>query len=83
MVTLFLPGNSLVFATEALAAIGSLKLFTLLFTLFFAAIAGDAVKYYVGQLLRNNVASRDNSGLFNRSILIAHTYSLKNMERKQ
>lgn len=69
LVTFFLPGDSLVFATGALATTGSLNLFTLLFILFFAAIAGDTVNYQVGQLLRNNVASYDNIRFIKREHL--------------
>ncbi len=69
VVTLFLPGDSLVFATGALTATGSLNLFTLLFILFFAAIAGDTVNYQVCQLLRNNLASHDNIRFIKREHL--------------
>jgi membrane-associated protein len=60
VVTLFLPRDSLIFATGALAANGSLNLSTILIILFIAAIAGDTVNYQVGHLLRNKVTSHEN-----------------------
>ena len=60
VVTPFLPGDSLIFATGALAASGSLKLSTVLIILCIAAIAGDTVNYQVGHLLRNKVTSHEN-----------------------
>lgn len=60
VITPFLPGDSLIFATGALAAIGSFNLFTILVVLCLAAIAGDTVNYQIGHLLRDRVASREN-----------------------
>lgn len=60
VVTPFLPGDSLLFATGALAATGSLNLSTLLIVLCLAAIAGDTVNYQIGHLLRNKIASHEN-----------------------
>jgi membrane-associated protein len=53
VITPFLPGDSLVFATGALAASGSFNLFTILVVLCLAAIAGDTVNYQIGHLLAN------------------------------
>lgn len=60
VVTPFLPGDSLLFATGALAATGSLNLSTLLIVLCLAAVAGDTVNYQIGHLLRNKIASHEN-----------------------
>jgi len=60
VVTPFLPGDSLIFATGALAASGSFNLLTILVVLCLAAVAGDTVNYQVGHLLRDRVASRQN-----------------------
>jgi membrane-associated protein len=60
VVTPFLPGDSLLFATGALAATGSLNLSTLLLVLCLAAVAGDTVNYQIGHLLRNKIASHEN-----------------------
>jgi membrane-associated protein len=59
VVTPFLPGDSLIFATGALAASGSLNLFAILVILCIAAIAGDTVNYQIGHLLRNKVTSNE------------------------
>lgn len=48
VVTPFLPGDSLLFATGALAATGALDIRLLLAGLVIAAIVGDAVNYQVG-----------------------------------
>ncbi len=60
VITPFLPGDSLIFATGALAASGSLDLFTILVVLCIAAIAGDTVNYQIGHLFRDRVANREN-----------------------
>ena len=49
MVTPFLPGDSLLFATGALAATGALDVWLAVILLLAAAIAGDAVNYAVGR----------------------------------
>jgi membrane-associated protein len=59
VVTPFLPGDSLIFATGALAASGSLNLFTLFIVLCLAAISGDTVNYQIGHLLRDKIANRE------------------------
>lgn len=60
VITAFLPGDSLIFATGALAASGSFNLPTLLIVLCLAAIAGDTVNYHIGHFLGNRVTNREN-----------------------
>jgi membrane-associated protein len=44
----FLPGDSLLFASGAFAAIGSFNIVILLLMLWFAAFIGDTVNYWIG-----------------------------------
>jgi membrane-associated protein len=60
VITPFLPGDSLLFATGALAARGLLDLPNLLIILSVASIAGNTVNYQIGCFLRNKVANREN-----------------------
>ncbi len=55
VVTPFLPGDSLLFAAGALAAVGSFKVHYLFFTLFAAAVIGDNTNYAIGKLLGDKV----------------------------
>lgn len=48
VVTPFLPGDSLLFAAGALAALGSLNVWLLLGLLMAAAVIGDTVNYWIG-----------------------------------
>ena len=45
----FLPGDSLLFASGALAAIGGLKLTLVLLTFFVAAVLGDSLNFEIGK----------------------------------
>lgn len=69
VVTPFLPGDSLLFAAGALAALDSLDvwLLALLFTI--AAIAGDALNYGIGRRLGPAVFSRESGRFFRREHL--------------
>lgn len=47
----FLPGDSLLFATGAIAAVGSFNLYGVMAFLMLAAILGDTVNYWIGRSL--------------------------------
>ena len=51
VVTPFLPGDSLLFAAGAFAAAGSLEMAWILVLLVAAAVLGDSVNFYFGQVL--------------------------------
>src|SRR5215813_1337980 len=72
VVTPFLPGDSLLLAVGALAAIdGSpLSLPLLLILLFAAAICGDNVNYWIGYRVGPRVFSSEKSRLFNKKYLL-------------
>ena len=59
VVTPFLPGDSLLFAAGAVAAVGPLSIGWLILVLLAAALAGDNVNYWVGRFLgRRLLAAR-------------------------
>jgi membrane-associated protein len=59
VVTPFLPGDSLLFATGALAANGSMNVVFLMVLLIVAAILGDSVNYWIGSTVGTRVFSED------------------------
>jgi len=54
----FLPGDSLLFVTGALAGSDYLNIFILIPTLIIAAILGDALNYWLGKNFGNQIANR-------------------------
>ncbi|MEK7182692.1 MAG: DedA family protein [Patescibacteria group bacterium] len=69
VVTPFLPGDSLLFAAGALAAVGTLDKFLLFVILSFAAIVGDTINYWLGFLVGPKVFSRRDSRFLNKKHL--------------
>lgn len=55
----FLPGDSLIFAGAAFAAIGQLNLFLLYITVLAAAVLGDTVNYHIGKAFGGRLIKRD------------------------
>ena len=55
VVTPFLPGDSLLFAAGALAAMGSMKIGFLWVLMAIAAVVGDTVNYWIGHFLGRGV----------------------------
>jgi membrane-associated protein len=72
VVTPFLPGDSLLFAVGALAATAgsTLSLPLLAVLLVVAAVAGDAVSYWIGYLLGPKVFQGEDSWLLNKRYLL-------------
>jgi membrane-associated protein len=75
VVTPFLPGDSLLFAIGSFAALGSLDLRLSIISLSIAAIAGDTVNYWIGNLTGPKVFSKEKSRFLNREYLLrAHRF---------
>lgn len=72
VVTPLLPGDSLLFAVGALAALDNspLNLLFLALLLSIAAVAGDAVNYSIGYRVGPKVFVREDSRLFNKQYLL-------------
>lgn len=60
----FLPGDSLLFASGALATKGAFSLTALLLVLFFAAVIGDSVNYHIGKRVGTRISSNSFLGKF-------------------
>ncbi len=69
VVTPFLPGDSLLFAAGAFAALGSLNVEWLIILLSIAAIAGDTVNYWIGHIVGPKVFSKEKSRFLNKEYL--------------
>lgn len=60
VITPFLPGDSLIFAIGAIAAVdGSVNIPIVVIMLYVAAVAGDTMNYHIGHLLRKKVNNRE------------------------
>jgi membrane-associated protein len=57
VVTPFLPGDSLLFAAGAFAALGSFNIYLLLVILIMAAILGDTVNYWIGHFFGQKIVN--------------------------
>jgi len=64
----FLPGDSLLFASGALAALGSFQIWLLYPLLLVAAVVGDTVNYWIGDFLGKEVFEK-NSRFFKKEYL--------------
>ena len=74
VVTPFLPGDSLLFATGALAAAGVLDLGVVLMLLIAAAIIGDNMNYWIGRSVGPRVFTADSRWLKREYLLQTKRY---------
>lgn len=74
VVTPFLPGDSLLFAAGAFAARGSLNPYILVALLWFAAVLGDNLNYWVGRYLGPRVFHTDSRLLNMRYLARANEF---------
>ncbi|HOW56661.1 MAG TPA: DedA family protein [Smithellaceae bacterium] len=70
VVTPILPGDSLLFALGAFAALGALNIDLLLLLLCLAAIGGDTVNYSIGHFIGPKVFHYEDSRFFKKHYLI-------------
>lgn len=69
VITPFLPGDSLLFATGTFCALGSLDLEVVIILLSSAAIMGDTVNYWIGAIIGPKVFTRENVRFLNKKHL--------------
>ncbi len=69
VVTPFLPGDSMLFAAGAIAAMGAMNIFTLLIVVYIAAVLGDTVNYHIGKKLGNKILEKEEIRFINKEYL--------------
>jgi len=67
--TPFLPGDSILFATGALASLGTLNIFALFIIFFLAAVVGDTANYHIGKKIGNGILEKENVKFINKEYL--------------
>jgi len=78
VVTPFLPGDSLLFAAGALAAMGSFKIVFLWILMALAAVLGDTVNYWIGHKVGRGVFEKG-SKLFKKEYLEEERHFMRSM----
>ena len=66
----FLPGDSLIFAASAFAAIGKLKFWVLYFIVLLAAFLGDTVNYEIGKKVGKKLEKNPNPKIIKKEYLL-------------
>lgn len=75
VVTPFFPGDSLLFAVGAVAALGQLNITGLFFLLSGAAILGNITNYWIGYRVGPGIFKKENSRFLNKNYLVkAHRF---------
>lgn len=79
VITPFLPGDSILFATGAIASMGALDIFTLFIVFYIAAVAGDTVNYHIGKKIKSKILKKEDIKYVNKEYLNkAHRFYEKN-----
>lgn len=66
VVTPFLPGDSLLFAAGAIAALGTMNVWMIVGILFIAAVLGDAANYWIGHFFGQKIIESKNFPLIKK-----------------
>ncbi|KKU82198.1 MAG: hypothetical protein UY10_C0040G0003 [Microgenomates group bacterium GW2011_GWA2_47_8] len=66
VVTPFLPGDSLLFAAGAIAALGSLNIWVVVAVLMIAAIVGDTANYWIGHFFGQKIVDNPDIRFINQ-----------------
>lgn len=75
VITPFLPGDSLVFAAGAIAALGSIDIKWMIILLCIAAVAGDTVNYWIGYWVGPKIFQKEDVRFLNkRHLKEAHAF---------
>jgi len=69
VVTPFLPGDSMLFVTGAIAATGAFNIHLMVATLILAAVLGDSLNYQIGRVIGLKAFDNPNSRIFKRQHL--------------
>lgn len=77
VVTPFLPGDSLLFAAGAFAALGSFNLVLILGILMLAAVAGDTANYWIGHFFGEAMIANKHIPIKKEHIEKTHTFFKK------
>ena len=70
VITPFLPGDSLLFASGSFAALGALNIWALFIILSLAAIIGDSVNYSIGYYVGPKVFKQEKGHFFKKEYLL-------------
>ncbi|MBC3796540.1 DedA family protein [Acetobacterium tundrae] len=75
VVTPFLPGDSLIFASGALSAMGSLNVAAFFITFLLAAVIGDTVNYSIGKAIGNKILENGKNKFVKKEYIVkAHKF---------
>lgn len=77
VITPFLPGDSLLFAAGAMAAIGSLNIWAIVVFLIIAAFLGDTSNFWIGHYFGEKILAHPKSPIKKKHIDKTHTFFTK------